>query len=126
MAKETKNQLTEVNPSDVSQTALKVFFNITNAWDLTESEKKTLLGNPSSSQYECWRAGTESALSEDILMRISYVIGIYKNLRLLFPTESRANAWIRKPNREFGGEPALSKMYEDLASVRRYLDSFVE
>ena len=65
-------------------------------------------------------------VSEEALIRISYVMGIYKNLRLLFPTESQANAWVRKPNRDFDGEPALNRMCEDLAAVRHYLDSSVD
>ncbi|MDC9611631.1 MbcA/ParS/Xre antitoxin family protein, partial [Pseudoalteromonas sp. GABNS16H] len=64
----------------------------------------------------------ELLLSND-LERISYVLGIYKALRIIYPTEERANAWPAKPNRAFGGRSALDLMLEgDLAKVRRYLD----
>lgn len=61
-------------------------------------------------------------LSND-LERISYVLGIYKALRRIFPTEEQANAWPAKPNRAFEGRSALDLMLKgDLAIVRRYLD----
>ena len=68
-------------------------------------------------------------LSADTLERISYVMGIYKALRILLPTEEAANDWVKKPNtaRGFNGKSALDRMLAgrviDLADVRRYLDA---
>ena len=126
MPPETERQKTGIDNSEVSRIALKAFFNISDAWDLTEQEEKELLGNPSPSLYQQWRAGQGPTVPEGTLMRISYVLGIYKNLRILYSEESRANAWIRKPNRAFAGESGLQRMIQDLASVRHYLDSFVD
>jgi hypothetical protein len=126
MPTEAYRQLPELEASNVSTVALRAFFNITKAWGLTESEEKALLGNPPETRYNAWRAGDGPAVSEEELTRISYVLGIYKNLRLLFPAESRANAWVRKPNLDFDGEPSLNRMCQDLASVRHYLDYFVD
>ncbi len=61
--------------------------------------------------------------------RISYILGIYKALRILLPTEKMANAWLSKPNQAplFSGNSALDKLMKghviDLADVRRYLDA---
>lgn len=55
--------------------------------------------------------------------RITYVFGIYKYLRTIFPTEQQANEWVRKPNKAFGGRPAIEAMIDAPSSVRRYLDS---
>jgi len=64
----------------------------------------------------------QKLLADDI-KRISYVLDIYKALRILFPTEQRAAAWPVKRNRYFNGKSALEVMLAgDLASVRRYLD----
>ena len=70
-----------------------------------------------------------SRLSGDTLERISYVMGIYKALRILLPTSEAAHAWVKKPNtaQGFGGKSALDRMLAgrvvDLADVRRYLDA---
>ena len=68
-------------------------------------------------------------LSADTVERISYVMGIYKALRILLPTAEAAHAWVKKPNAAYGfaGKSALERMLGgrvvDLADVRRYLDA---
>lgn len=121
-----KDILKEKDARTVTNTAMRVFFNITNAWGLKPQEEKTLLGDPPRSTFYKWRNGEGPALSRDTLERVSYVMGIYKALRLLFPTEEQANAWPMKANRDFGGQSALTVMLggsiTNLAEVRRYLD----
>lgn len=118
--------LHEKDPKEVSNTALKVFFNITRAWGLKAQEERVLLGEPANSTFYKWRNGEGPVVPKDTLERISYVMGIYKALRLLFPTESQACSWPRKSNRDFGEASALSVMLQggvvNLADVRRYLD----
>lgn len=118
--------LNERDPKAVTRTAMKVFFNITSAWGLKPQEEKTLLGEPPHSTFYKWRNGEGPALSRDTLERVSYVMGIYKALRSLFPTEEQANAWPKKTSRDFAGQSALTVMLggsiTDLAEVRRYLD----
>ena len=120
------NVLHNGSSKGVSQTALKVFFNITRSWGLNAQEERILLGEPATSTFYKWRKGESATLSRDTLERISYVMGIYKALRLLFPTEEQANAWPQKPSRDFGNESALNIMLKgsitNLAHVRRYLD----
>jgi predicted secreted protein len=68
-------------------------------------------------------------LTPDTLERISYVLGIYKALRILIPNEKSANEWVHKSNAAalFNGSSALQKLMNgrviDLADVRRYLDA---
>lgn len=126
MPSETEWPVTKSSEAEVSRVALKGFFHISNVWGLTENETKCLLGDPSPALYQEWRAGKGPTVSLETLKRISYVFGIYKNLRILFQNESRESAWLRKPNRAFEGESALGRMSQDLASVRHYLDSFVD
>jgi hypothetical protein len=63
-----------------------------------------------------------------MLMRISLVLGIYKDLHVLYPEPDLANRWVRLPNANplFGGQPALTLMTEGgidgLYQVRRLLD----
>lgn len=54
-------------------------------------------------------------------------MGIHKSLRYLFPDPSRGYAWLREPNRAFGGVSALDRLLAgsiaDMAAVRAYLDA---
>lgn len=126
MPSETERAETEIVEPEVSRVALKTFFNISSTWGLTESEKMDLLGNPPPAIYQDWQAGEAPIVSQKTLKRISYVLGIYKNLRILFQDESRASAWLRKQNKAFDGVSAIDRISKDLASVRHYLDSFVD
>ena len=117
------------DPDELGSTALTAFFNITATWDLSAEEERTLLGSPPRSTFFKWKSERASRLSSDTLERISYVMGIYKALRILLPTAEAAHAWIKKPNTAvgFGGKSALERMLGgrvvDLADVRRYLDA---
>jgi Protein of unknown function (DUF2384) len=114
---------------ELGSTALTAFFNITAAWGLSAEEERTLLGAPPRSTFFKWKSERSARLSADTIERISYVMGIYKALRILLPTAESAHAWVRKPNtaQGFGGKSALERMLAgrviDLADVRRYLDA---
>lgn len=122
----TYQQPTEVA---ISRAALTAFFNIAAKWELTREEEQILLGNPARSTFFKWAKEKNGSLSHDVLERISYIMGIYKALRILLPNETAANAWVKKPNfaSPFNGQSALEKMLAgnvvDLADVRRYLDA---
>jgi uncharacterized protein (DUF2384 family) len=111
-----------------STVALKAFFGITHKWGLTGEQERHLLGIPKATFYR-WKQQQDGSLSPDTLERISYVLGIYKALRILLPTERAANQWLHQPNSAplFGGKTALDKLMKghviDLADVRRYLDA---
>jgi hypothetical protein len=113
----------------LGSTALTAFFNITASWGLSAEEERQLLGNPPRSTFFKWKSDKSAKLAPDTIERISYVMGIYKALRILLPTEAAANAWVKKPNTAavFGGRSALQRMLDgrviDLADVRRYLDA---
>ena len=117
------------DPDELGQTALTAFFNITAGWGLAAEEERMLLGSPPRSTFFKWKGERAARLSADTLERISYVMGIYKALRILLPSEEAANAWVKKPNAApiFGGKSALERMLAgrviDLADVRRYLDA---
>lgn len=120
------------DPKSLGRVAAKLFLGITDEWNLTEAEKLVLAGHESRTTLNQWRhkiaAGEGIKLSRDTLERLSYVAGIYKSLQLLFPNPEQWSEWIRRPNRDFGGRPALQHMLGgkvvDLADVRRYLDAW--
>lgn len=118
----------QADPKKVGQVALKGFFNICTEWGLKPSEQRVLLGDIPTSTYTKYKGLPEIKLSADMLERISYILGIYKALRILFPTGEQAAQWVGKANtaHPFNGASALSYMLAgrvtDLADVRRYLD----
>lgn len=112
----------------LSGPALRTFFNIARAWQLTTSEERALLGWPASSTFHKYKSGDHGTLSYDTLTRVSLVVGIYKSLQILYPEPQFADRWIRMPNSHplFGGRPPLALMIDDgidgLHRVRRLLD----
>ncbi|MDP4533715.1 MbcA/ParS/Xre antitoxin family protein [Marinobacter salarius] len=103
--------------------ALKGFFSIAKIWDLSETEQKALLCIEQDESLGKWQKEGESVPPWKVIERISCIFGIYIALRTIFPTEERAAAWVRKPNRQFDGKPAIEVMLDDPYVVRRYLDA---
>ena len=114
---------------DLSGPALRAFFRIAAAWKLNARQERVLLGNPPESTFFKWKKAQQGNLSRDVLERISYVLGIYKSLQILFPDNARADEWISRPNSAplFQGQSALQRMLSgnvsDLFVVRQYLDA---
>jgi hypothetical protein len=115
--------------TDVSGAALRTFFRVAAAWDLSVEEQLTLLGGPSRSTLFAWKKRGADRLARDVLERLSYIFGIWKALQILLPDPELADAWVRRPNAAlpFGGRSALERMLSgnvsDLYEVRRYLDA---
>lgn len=112
----------------MSAPAMRAFFNIAETWKLSIAEQRALLGWPPESTFYKYKAGHYGTLPYDMLMRISLVLGIYKDLRILYPEPDLANRWVKLPNSNslFGGGPALVLMTEGgidgLYQVRRLLE----
>ena len=115
--------------SDLGGPALRAFFAIAERWQLRIVDQRRLLGDPPESTFYKWKREREASLGRDVLERISYVLGIFKDLEILFPEPARADAWVRAPNAAptFGGRSALERMLSgnvaDLYVVRQYLDA---
>ena len=109
--------------------ALRAFFRLAERWKLRVAEQRKLLGDPPESTFYKWKRERDGALSRDTLERISYLLGIFKSLAILFPQAERADAWLHRPNDAptFGGKSALDRMLSgnvaDLYVVRQYLDA---
>jgi hypothetical protein len=109
--------------------ALRAFFQLAERWDLRVAEQRRLLGEPPESTFYKWKRERDGLLARDTLERISYLLGIWKALQILFPDPQQADAWVRKPNQApmFAGQSALQRMLagnvSDLFAVRQYLDA---
>jgi transcriptional regulator with XRE-family HTH domain len=98
-------------------------------WQVPAGDQAALLGLSAQSRSTLarYRRGEPLADSADLLARAGHLLGIHKALRILFPHDrDLAYAWVRAPNRRFGGAAPLQIMtrhgYEGILAVRRYLD----
>ncbi|WBU42669.1 MULTISPECIES: antitoxin Xre-like helix-turn-helix domain-containing protein [Marinobacter] len=109
--------------------ALKGFFGICREWDCTREEMMQMLGGVSQSTLVRYQALPHVKLSRDTFERISYILGIYKSLRVMYPTADRANRRVRLETSEppFLGASAMDFMAQGslkhLAETRRYFDA---
>lgn len=112
----------------LSTSAVKGFFNIARQWKLKDEEARELLGGlPSSSFYEL-KKNPNRTLDVDRITRISYLIGIYKALHILYG-DTLADSWVKMPNqnRLFNGLSPLRFMEMGgiiaMQAVRALLDA---
>lgn len=108
---------------------LRAFSLIAELWNLTDQEQSAILGRPINLAGAQLEATAADEISPETLERISYALGIYRALHILFPDQQQADSWIRRPNEAtpFKGGTAVALMctgrLSDLASVREYLDA---
>lgn len=118
----------ELGSAEAAAAAMRTFWRLAQAWQLSVAEQLTLLGVGRTTLYQ-WKQGRVGPLDRHVLERLSYLFGIYAALQILLPVAERANEWIRKPNQAplFGGRSALERMLggqvADLYVVRQYLDA---
>ena len=112
----------------LSPAAMRAFFNIVRHWQVRDEHARLLLGGVSNGTYYGWKSGAAKQLEQDRLLRISYLIGIFKSLNILF-SEALADRWVHLPNSNalFGGRTPLEYMLRGGAPamdvVRRLLDA---
>lgn len=112
----------------MSPAALRTFFKIMEHWKIRDLEARLLLGGVSNGRFYAMKSKRDGVLEPDKLIRISYLIGIFKALNILY-SEKLADEWVRRPNsnRIFGGQTPLSYMIKGgqpaMQTVRRLLDA---
>jgi Protein of unknown function (DUF2384) len=112
----------------LSPPAIKAFFNIMEKWDVRDEDARALLGGVSNGQYYEMKKKPDRTLDADVLTRISYLVGIFKALNILY-SEKLADAWVQRhnSNRIFAGETPLAHMMRGgiaaMQVVRRLLDA---
>jgi Antitoxin Xre/MbcA/ParS C-terminal toxin-binding domain/Antitoxin Xre-like helix-turn-helix domain len=109
------------------EVALRAFFRLVGLWGLNVEQARVLLGRPARATLYNWKAGRAKSLPHDVLRRISYLLGIYKALQILYQDPALADGWLARPNAAFGGQSAIQRMLAgdvtDLAAVRAHLDA---
>lgn len=113
----------------LSPAAIRGVIALAEVWRLSASEASALLGDISErSWFRLKKRESDEALAQDVLMRISLLIGIFKGLRLVF-SEPLADDWLRLPNQGalFGGQTPLDLMTRGgipaMVRVRQHVDA---
>ena len=112
----------------LSGPGLRAFFNIMARWKVRDEDVRALLGGVSNGPFYEMKRKPDRLLDADRLTRISYVIGIYKALRILH-VSALADEWVHLPNSNpiFGGRTPLAYMIRGglpaMQTVRRLLDA---
>jgi hypothetical protein len=112
----------------LSKSALKGFFKLAAAWGVRDDDARELLGGLSSSAYYEWKKNPERVLEVDRITRISYLVGIYKALHILYG-DQLADRWVTLPNKNliFGGRTPLAYMLAGgllgMQTVRKLVDA---
>src|SRR5437762_224029 len=112
----------------LSTPALNGFFNLMARWNVSDGDARALLGGVTNGPFYEMKRRRDRVLDGDRLTRISYLIGMFKALRILHSTRL-ADEWIHLPNRNpiFAGATPLAYMIRGglpaMQTVRRLLDA---
>lgn len=112
-----------------SPAAARIFFNIMKEWKVKDSDARVLLRDMGNSLfYDLKRNAEGKVLDSERLYRISYLVGIYKGLQILYG-EDLGNRFVHlsNTNRMFNGATPLDFMKKggllSMQRVRRLLDA---
>lgn len=112
----------------LSASALIGFFKLAASWQVRDDDARELLGGLASSSFYEWKKNPARVLEVDRITRISYLLGIYKALHILYG-DKLADEWIHLPNSNavFAGRTPLAYMLGGgllaMQTVRRLLDA---
>jgi Protein of unknown function (DUF2384) len=112
----------------LSPAAIRTFFKIMEHWKIRDEDARGLLGGISNGRFYEIKKNRDGVLDTDRLTRISYLIGIFKALNILY-SDKLADKWVQLPNsnRIFAGQTPLAYMVKGgqsgMQTVRRLLDA---
>lgn len=119
----------EHQPGAICLTAMRILA----LWNAPDAESEVLLGLLPG-ELAKWQATPPplASLPRETIFRISYLLGIYAALQILFPDPLAANSWVMRHNTSpvFGGHRPIDRMLsgriEDLKAVRRFVDGWCQ
>lgn len=112
----------------LSRRAIPAFLKMARLWQLRDEAARQLLGGVSNGAFYQLKRGDKKTLDQDQLTRVSFLVGIFKALNILYGRKL-ADAWVTLPNANpmFEGESPLAYMIRGgvpaLMRVRQLLDA---
>lgn len=125
---ETQAALSRGDGPDPVQVGLKAFRRLAAAWSLTNEEAAQLADVTDRTWARMKRPGWSGRISQDQLLRLSALVGLYKGLHLYF-SEPLADRWVKLANTGplFGGTSPVAYMLEGglpaILRTRAYVDA---
>lgn len=118
-----------VNPSQDRGALARMVMRLLDHWDLSTEDQAALLGIAATNRAALtrYRKGDPIGTSRDQYERVGHLLGIHKNLRLLFPqNRDLAYRWMTARNKAFDNLTPVDVVKEwgfsGLLMVRGYLD----
>jgi hypothetical protein len=115
----------------VSGAGLRTFLSIALRWQLSEEEQVRLLRASSVKELRHWAEAAQApqclTLETDVLMRISAVLGLFRDLQQIIATADEEHRWLRGTNKAapFLGRAPIEVLHngtlENLLEVRSYV-----
>ncbi len=119
----------EVNASEDRGALARMVMTLLDHWNLSTEDQAALLGIAASNRAALsnYRSGKPIGTSRDQYDRVKHLLGIHKNLRLLFPhNRDLAYRWMSTRNKAFDNLSPVEVVKEwgfaGLLMVRGYLD----
>ena len=108
-----ENTVIKRTAPDKQAIAIKAFARIADAWSLTLCETAMLADMSESTWKRAKSPGYDGNLTQDQMLRLSALVGLYKSLELYFDAPI-SREWVKLPNRgpEFGGLRPVDAMNE--------------
>ena len=116
------------DPEADARVALTALRRIAEAWGLTGGEAAGLAGVSPRTWARMKASGWRGRLSQDQMLRVSGLVGLYKGLHLYF-SDALADAWPKRPNAGpvFAGRAPVAVMLDgglpSILAARNYVDA---
>lgn len=125
----TQQKAQELDPGHDKQALAKMIMALMDHWKLNTEDQLALLGMAPGNRgaLSRYRKGEAIGTSRDQLERVGHLLGIHKNLRLLFPQNRElVYRWMITPNKAFDRRTPVEVInlwgFAGLLMVRSYLD----
>lgn len=113
-------------PVDMSGPALRGFLGVARDWNLTERERRDLLGGPTPLTLLGWeddaRMRRRVRVPDAVLIRIQLLLQIRIGLKRPLPDPADQAMWLRARNRDLDGRPPIEVMRESSHGLARTRD----
>jgi hypothetical protein len=96
----------------------RTVMNLLDRWQVNAATARRIL-NIDAKRYRAWRRRQFDQLDPELELRLALLLHTYASLRTIFRAPHQADAWMRKPNAQFGQTPLALLSSGDLSAIRR-------
>jgi hypothetical protein len=86
---------------DKNRVGMIMFIKLMKAWSQPVHTQMSLLNVSEADRFNALIEGASNDISEDSLVRISYMTRIYRYLHTIFANKNQADSWVSKSNKIF-------------------------